>query len=65
MFLTRSQVRELTGAATRARQIDVLKRNGVPFIVNASGWPVVTVAAVEGRRETPAPQGWVPRILAA
>jgi hypothetical protein len=65
MFLTRAQLRELTGAATRARQINVLKRNGVPFIVNAAGWPVVTVSAVEGRREAPAPQGWVPRILAA
>lgn len=67
MFLTRSQVRELTGAATRARQIEVLRRNGVPFVINAAGWPVVTVAAVEGQRgpEAVAPAGWQPRIVTA
>jgi hypothetical protein len=65
MFLTRAQIRELTGAATRAKQIDVLKRNGVPFIVNAAGWPVVTVSAVEGRRgpEAVATAGWHPAVL--
>lgn len=67
MFLSRDQTRELTGAATRARQIDVLRRNGIPFVVNAAGWPVVTVSAVEGQRGavTVQQKAWTPKVLAA
>ncbi|MNM06947.1 hypothetical protein D3C81_169750 [compost metagenome] len=51
-------VAELTGAHNRSRQIQTLARNGIPHMINASGWPVVVWAAVDGssrRREDPKP----------
>jgi len=36
------EMRKITGAATKARQIDVLKLNRIPFTVRADGWPVTT-----------------------
>lgn len=60
MFLTRDQVAELTGAKTRARQIANLRQNGIRHTINAAGWPVVTVAVVEGttKRPEPPPKPW-------
>ena len=52
MFLTHEQVRVLTGARTRKGQLDNLRMNGIRHTINAAGWPVVTVAAVEGRKES-------------
>lgn len=65
LFLSRSQVAELTGARTRRRQIDVLVRNGIRHTINASGWPVVTLAAVEGRHEQEQTPKWTPNKRAA
>lgn len=66
MFLTAADVAHLTGRKTRRRQIDALRAMGVPFLVNALGWPVVTIAAVEGRQAVPAeptkPE-WRPAVL--
>lgn len=66
MFLTAADVAHLTGRKTRRRQIDALRAMGVPFLVNALGWPVVTISAVEGRQAAhPAPQRaeWRPAVL--
>jgi hypothetical protein len=61
MFLTRDEVRKLTGRAHRAAQIDVLRANRIPFFVNASGWPIVTKAAIEGRSTMDSPRRrWSP-----
>lgn len=51
MFLTKEELAVLTGRKMKSKQIEVLRRMGVPFWVNASGHPVVSVATVEGRRE--------------
>jgi hypothetical protein len=51
LFLTpgsHGQVAEMTGAHTRARQLRVLRQNGVRHTVNAAGWPVVPLSAVNG-----------------
>lgn len=48
MFLTRDEVATLTGAKTRARQIAMLRKNGIRHYLNAAGWPVVSRATVEG-----------------
>jgi hypothetical protein len=64
LFITPDEVRELTGFALKAKQIDQLRRMGIPFFVNGCGRPIVTVAAVEGRKqETPTAQGWRPAVL--
>lgn len=51
MFLTREQLHILTGRKMKSKQIEALRRMGLPFWVNACGHPVVSVAAIEGRRD--------------
>ncbi|MGP9826031.1 DUF4224 domain-containing protein [Ectopseudomonas khazarica] len=43
-FLSHEQVCELTGAKIRAKQIEVLRRNGIPHTIKANGWPCVIAA---------------------
>lgn len=67
-FLSKDDVRHLTGRAHRDPQIAMLKQMGIPFFINAAGWAVVTRAAVEGRMNQPSAEpkkGWVPRVLMA
>jgi hypothetical protein len=68
-FLCSDDLRLLTGWKLKSRQIAWLREAGIPFRVNATGHPVVTWAAVEGRQATaaapqPAAQGWTPRVIA-
>lgn len=64
MFLTAEQVRELTGYAVKAKQIAQLRRMGIAFFVNGGGRPIVTVAAIEGRKEeTKIPPVWRSAVL--
>ncbi|URL59577.1 DUF4224 domain-containing protein [Luteibacter flocculans] len=62
LCLSREEIAELTRAHTRAKQLAFLRRNGIRHYVDNAGWPVVTVAAVEGqtgRASTPKP-AWNP-----
>jgi len=59
-FLSADDVSALTGRKVKSKQIDALRKMGVAFFVNACGKPVVTVAAVEGRKEAPQPRQWSP-----
>lgn len=61
MFLSSQDISELTGRKTKSKQIEALLRMGLPFWVNAIGRPVVTVTAIEGRRETPPEKAWSPQ----
>jgi hypothetical protein len=67
-FLNAEEIRQLTGRCHRAPQMAVLKENGIPFFVNATGWPVVARSAIEGKG-APVPvsqkKGWVPKVLTA
>lgn len=71
VFLTRDEVAELSGIRagrnhkTREQlQVDWLRTSGIPFVVNARGCPIITVAAVEGRQPTDAPKkGWSPTVM--
>lgn len=66
-FLSKEDVRVLTGRAQRDPQILALKNMGVPFFVNAMGWAIVPRVAVEGRMPAAAAaepkKPWVPRVL--
>lgn len=68
MFLDDTQLVRLTGRRRKTRQIEWLRAEGIPFRVNATGHPVVTCAAVEGRAQ-PAPEQprpkWKPRLVGA
>ncbi|SDO28386.1 protein of unknown function [Halomonas shengliensis] len=41
LVLSREEVREVTGCAQRALQRQHLDALGIPYQVNAEGWPVV------------------------
>jgi len=59
MFLTSDELAELTGRKIKSKQIDALRRMGLPFHVNAVGKPVVAVSAIEGRKQAaPAKPTW-------
>jgi hypothetical protein len=63
-FLSRAETAELCGTPRRARQIEVLQKNGVRHVINASGWPVVPRSAIDSSvPQTKEPQGWSPAVL--
>lgn len=64
MFLDDEQLIKLTGRRTKSKQIEWLRIEGIPFRVNATGHPVVTRQAVEGKREVDT-SAWRPRALEA
>jgi len=63
MFLTSQELATLTGFSRKANQITQLRKMGIPFFVSGSGRPIVTRAAVEGRREQRQPMAWSPTVL--
>lgn len=65
LWLTDEQLEKLTGRKSKSKQIEYLKRSGIPFRVNATGHPVVTRSAVEGKPVDNTPRGWQPRVVGA
>jgi hypothetical protein len=49
MFLTEDDLVVLTGRPQKSKQIEQLRKMGVPFYVNAVGKPIVARATIEGR----------------
>ncbi|MCY1289750.1 hypothetical protein D9M68_926540 [compost metagenome] len=62
VFLTHEEVCQLTGARTKAGQVQVLKRNGIRHTIKANGWPCVIAANLlpAGQQEQERPK-WTPR----
>ena len=60
MFLTRAELKQLTGTADRRRQAECLRANRIPYYLDVFNRPVVTRAAVEGRQQArdEEPPGW-------
>ncbi len=64
MFLEPHEIITLTGRRMKSHQITALRQMGIPFRINATGHPVVTRTAVEGRKDdAPQRKEWVPRVL--
>lgn len=65
IFLDQSDVAILTGKKLKSQQVDVLRRMGIVFYVNASGHPVVPRSAIDGSNKFPSniDVPWVPRVL--
>lgn len=55
VFLTADDLAELTGRRMKSKQIEALRRMGLPFHVNAAGKPVVATAVIEGKKAPAAP----------
>jgi hypothetical protein len=62
MFLNQEELTTLTGRKIKSKQIEALRRMGLPFHVNAVGKPVVARVAIEGRREKAEPAAPVWRV---
>ncbi|WP_288076457.1 DUF4224 domain-containing protein [Pseudomonas sp.] len=66
-FLDDNEIRLLTGRCQKAKQIDQLKRMGLPFYINAAGRPVVARSAIDTTRRlevsSTQPSIWRPKIL--
>lgn len=61
MFLDDEELFVLTGYRWHSKQVAELRRQGVPFRVNAAGRPAVAKAAIEGSKQAPdQPKKWVP-----
>lgn len=63
MFLNPDELAVLTGRKTKSKQIEFLRRAGIPFRVNATGHPVVVRSAIDGGRPVPEPKRWMPRVI--
>ena len=62
-FLTTEAVEKLTGWRRKSKQVEQLRKMGLPFWINGIGQPVVAVVAIEGRKSEPAEKAWVmPRV---
>lgn len=64
-FLEREEVAALTGRKMKSLQIQQLRRMGIPFHINATGHPVVTRNAVEGKKDDAEKPVWKPNVLRA
>ncbi|SNU86994.1 Uncharacterised protein [Pandoraea sputorum] len=63
-FLSPEEVSYLTGRQLKAKQVDALRKMGIPFFVNARGAAIVARAAIEGRAAPlPVVKGWKPKVM--
>jgi hypothetical protein len=61
MFLDDEALYVLTGYRWHSKQVAELRRQGVPFRVNAAGRPAVAKSAIEGSKPEPDQhKKWVP-----
>lgn len=63
LFLDANDIAALTGCKLKARQIEQLKKMGLPFWVNAAGRPVVPRSAIDGQKMVEQDKSWTPRPL--
>jgi hypothetical protein len=62
-FLSADELIVLTGRKVKSKQVESLRKMGLPFFVNACGRPVVTRSAVETRPDRQAKPSWSPNVL--
>ncbi len=64
-FLSHQDVCTLTGAKTKAGQVQVLKRNGIRHTIKRNGWPCVLASALTGAPVAVAAEKlkWQPRLV--
>lgn len=52
IFLDDDDVAQLTGRKIKSSQIEVLRKMGILFYINAAGRPVVPKSAIQGMNQT-------------
>jgi hypothetical protein len=63
VFLNQIELSILTGRTSKSSQITVLRKMGIVYFVNASGYPVVPRSSIENQPSPPPPQRWMPNLL--
>ena len=61
-FLTKEEIRVLTGRAFRTKQVAALARRGIPFTLDDFDRPIVARSAVEKVDGEPPVPTWEPRL---
>jgi len=46
MYLHKKELKALIGASQREKIIPWLKQNRIPYLIDATGWPVVSEAVI-------------------
>lgn len=46
MYLHKKELKALIGASQRAKISAWLKKNGIPYMIDATGWPVVSESVI-------------------
>ena len=63
MFLSADELVVLTGRTVKSKQVETLRRMGLPFFVNACGRAVVARSSIEGRKDARTASGWNPSVI--
>ena len=63
-ILTEEQLKVYVGSPKKSRQIEWLKKEGIPFRVKVTGHPAVLWSDLEGRRQDSVSAAWNPAVLA-
>ncbi|MDK4586721.1 DUF4224 domain-containing protein, partial [Kingella kingae] len=65
-FLNRAELHDLTGYKNPSKQREILKQQGIPFYINARGYPIVCREQLISNKKQPAPKPptWQPKIQA-
>lgn len=58
VFLDGAELAELTGRKIKSKQIEALRKMGLPFFVNACGKPVVSRSVIDGKKDTQQASTW-------
>jgi hypothetical protein len=62
-FLNAEEIKQLTGACSRRRQIEQLAANHLLFFIDARGWPVVPINAISPVSQLEKPvTSWQPNL---
>ncbi len=62
MFLTKQEIERLTGCKLKAKQCAQLKKQSIPFRLNAHHEPIVTVEYINGTKRLATNQNWQPNL---
>lgn len=63
-FLTTEEVKQLTGYARKTKQIQQLKKMGIPFFISATNRPIISRSVIDGNPKNAKPQKttWQPAL---
>lgn len=52
-YLTKEDIQTISGAKTRKKIIPWLRSSGIPYIMDATGWPLVAESVLQAKLGVP------------